>query len=123
MASFGIPTFSQNTFKKCMQDLDPIIKDEFEKTVANYIEEEKRNASANNQIDKTGDLWISAIGDCGWQKRSYGCNYSAKSAAGLLIGLHTQKILHLRVRNKYCYSCEVNLTPKKNINAIRNIIS
>lgn len=43
--------------------------------------------------------------DACWSKRSYNTNYSTLSGCAAIIGVHTGKVLHIGVRNKYCVAC------------------
>ncbi len=67
---------------------------------------EKESAVEKQRFDSLGYPSIAVIGDCGWSKRSYGSNYTAKSAAGVIIGSNTREILHIGIRNKYCSICD-----------------
>ncbi|CAG2245735.1 unnamed protein product [Mytilus edulis] len=48
---------------------------------------------------------VTVICDGGWSKRSHKHSYNALGGVGVIIGAETKKILHLGVRNKYCYIC------------------
>ena len=54
---------------------------------------------------------ITVVVDGGWSKRSHRHSYNAKSGVGIIVGLETNKILHLAVRNKYCSSCARGYPP------------
>lgn len=52
---------------------------------------------------------ITVIVDGGWSKRSHQHSYNAKSGVGIIIGLETNKLLHVSVRNKYCAACATGI--------------
>jgi len=45
------------------------------------------------------------ICDGGWKKRSTGHNYSAKGCVAVIIDPFTKKLLHVGIKNNYCYIC------------------
>ena len=45
------------------------------------------------------------ICDGGWSKRSHKHSYNALGGVAIIIGQKTKKILHIGVRNKFCYIC------------------
>ena len=46
------------------------------------------------------------ICDGGWSKRTHKHSYNAMGGVGVIIGAETKKLLHIGVRNKYCYVCQ-----------------
>ena len=56
---------------------------------------------------------ITVIVDGGWSKRSHKHSYNAKSGVDIIIGQRTGKILHIGVRNKYCFACAQGIPPEK----------
>ncbi|GBM18150.1 hypothetical protein AVEN_75556-1, partial [Araneus ventricosus] len=69
------------------------------------INEEKRLAQIRGDVDADGFHCITVIVDGGWCKRSYGHGYNASSGVSVIIGMLTQKILFIGVRNKVCLIC------------------
>ena len=63
--------------------------------------EERRLAIENNEYHE-GVLAITVVIDGGWSKRSHHHSYNAKSGVGVIIGLRTNKLLHIGVQNKEC---------------------
>ena len=49
---------------------------------------------------------ISVICDGGWSKRTHKHSYNAMGGVGVIIGAKTKKLLHIGIRNKYCYVCQ-----------------
>ena len=68
-------------------------------------EEEKSLAVAKNSYHD-GVPAISVIVDAKRTKQSHKHSYNAKSGVGIVIGLETNKLLHVSVRNKFCSICE-----------------
>ena len=48
------------------------------------------------------------ITDGGWSKRTHKHSYNAAGGVATIIGKETKKLLHIGVRNKYCYLCNQN---------------
>ena len=82
--------------------------DALEENMKEAAEEEKRNAIEQDSLHE-GVPAISVIVNGGWSKRSHKHSYNAKSGAGIIIGAHTGKRLHIGVRNKYCSVCAHSL--------------
>ena len=78
--------------------------DALEESMKEAAEEEKRNAIEQGSLHE-GVPAISVIFDGGWSKRSHKHSYNAKSGTSIIIGVHTGKLLHVGVRNKYCSVC------------------
>ena len=74
--------------------------------------EEKRLAEENRGYHQ-GVPAITVIVDGGWCKRSHKHSYNAKSGMGIIIGFRTGKLLHIRVRNKYCANCAQGIQSRK----------
>ena len=49
---------------------------------------------------------ITVICDGGWSKRTHKHSYNAMGGVGVIIGSETKKLLHIGIRNKYCYICQ-----------------
>lgn len=60
---------------------------------------------------------ITVITDGGWCKRTHKHSYNALGGVAIIIGKETGKLLHIGVRNKYCYICNraesQHITPKE----------
>ncbi|CAG2228240.1 unnamed protein product [Mytilus edulis] len=48
---------------------------------------------------------ITVIMDGGWSKRTHKHSYNALGGVAIIIGKETKKLLHIGVRNRYCYIC------------------
>ena len=66
---------------------------------------EKKFARQRGETIK-GIPYITVVVDGTWMKRSYGLNYDSLSGAAVIIGLRTNKVLYVGVRNKYCFICD-----------------
>ncbi|KAK3084518.1 hypothetical protein FSP39_014666 [Pinctada imbricata] len=51
---------------------------------------------------------ISVIADGGWSKRTHKHSYNAAGGVAIIIGKETKRLLHIGIRNKYCYICSVD---------------
>ena len=59
--------------------------------------------------------------DMGWQQRSSGRKYDSDSGHGLMIGMHSRKIIGFKIKSKQCRICKV--AAKKKIPAPKHICS
>ncbi|XP_035233271.1 uncharacterized protein LOC118205091 isoform X2 [Stegodyphus dumicola] len=100
-----IPYMSNSTFASCERTTGKIIQGCAQETMCAAIEEEKRQAELRNDKDNDGYHCITVIVDGGWCKRSYGHGYNASSGISVIIGMVTQKILFVGIRNKVCLIC------------------
>jgi len=67
---------------------------------------EERQIAIDNCYHKPDHIpAVAVIVDGGWSKRAHRHSYNAKSGVAVIIGKATGKILHMGVRNKYCYIC------------------
>ena len=81
-----------------------MVADTAEESMKEAGREERRLAIENDQYHQ-GVPAITVVVDGGWSKRSNRHSYNAKSGVGVIIGLQTQKLLYIGVRNKACTSC------------------
>ena len=64
----------------------------------------------NGKLDYKPELTISY--DMGWQQRSSGRKYDSDSGHGLLIGMHSRKIIGFKIKSKQCRICKVSQKKK-----------
>ena len=67
--------------------------------------EEERELAVERQDTHMGIPAITVVCDGGWCKRSHKHTYNALGGVGVVLGLETRKLLHIGIRNKYCYIC------------------
>jgi len=65
-------------------------------------QEERRLAVERNDFHEEVPS-ITVITDGGWSKRTHKHSYNAAGGVAIIIGKATKKLLHIGVRNKYCY--------------------
>ena len=104
MSVLGVPMMTKKSFIATEKAIGHEWWDALEENMKEAAEEEKRNAIEQGSLHE-GVPAISVIVDGGWSKRSHKHSYNAKSGAGIIIGAHTGKLLHIGVRNKYCSVC------------------
>ncbi|XP_062575148.1 uncharacterized protein LOC134237079 isoform X2 [Saccostrea cucullata] len=66
---------------------------------------------------------ITVITDGGWSKRTHKHSYNALGGVAIIIGKETGKLLHIGVRNKYCFVCQTaknKLTDPKQHDCFKN---
>jgi len=106
LALLDIPGLTSKCYKHVQFKVEKYIDEYLDVSITGAINEEKDNALVIDSFDKDGKPGISAVGDAGWSKRSYRSSYTANSAAAVLIGAHSKKILYVGVKNKYCSVCQ-----------------
>lgn len=107
-AVMDIPTMSRTTYKDKQKKVGSDIMMISKKSMFDAVEEEKRIAIENGEVDRDGIPLITVIADGVWNKRSYRTNFSSLSGAAVIVGFYTQKVIFMNVRNKYCKSCVDN---------------
>ncbi|VDI10392.1 Hypothetical predicted protein [Mytilus galloprovincialis] len=116
LASMDSPTMSQNTYQVIENEINSWWKEVVEREMSVAIEEEKKIAIDKNRYHE-GIPSVTVICDGGWSKRSHKHTYNALGGVAVIIGAETKKILHVGIRNKYCYICNRNeslgTTPKQ----------
>ncbi|KAK7867656.1 hypothetical protein R5R35_001308 [Gryllus longicercus] len=68
--------------------------------------EEEKNLAIEKGDVTDGTPFITVIVDGGWSHRSHGHRYTTNSGVSCVIGMRTQTILDLGIRNKSCSICE-----------------
>ncbi|GFT59608.1 uncharacterized protein NPIL_498051 [Nephila pilipes] len=96
---------SKDKFASCEKVTSKVIKSYAQEEMLNAIFEEKKLAELRGDIDSDRYYCITLIVDGGWCKRSYGHGYNASSGVSVLIGMSTQKIVFIGIRNKVCLIC------------------
>jgi len=102
MAFLGVPTMSRTSFITTERDIGDWWRQQLEKSMKKAGREERRLAIENNEYHE-GVPAITVVIDGGWSKSH---SYNAKSGVGVIIGLRTNKLLHIGVRNKECTGCQ-----------------
>ena len=103
LTTMGVPGMSKQLFQKTKQFLGEAMKRQLIISMTIAGEQEKEMAIYENHYHQ-GVPYVSVVADGGWSKRSHKHLYNAKSGVG---GLRSNKLLFLRVRNKYCSVCSV----------------
>ena len=67
--------------------------------------QEERQLAINRGDFHQGIPATTVIADGGWSKRTHKHTYNAAGGVAIVVGMYTQKILHIGVRNKTCYLC------------------
>ncbi|XP_031332942.1 uncharacterized protein LOC116163225 isoform X1 [Photinus pyralis] len=101
LAAMDIPQMSNVTYLKNHNAIYPSVHALNQQLMTVAAKEEAELADEM----KDGIPVIGVIADGAWAKRSYRKNYSALSGVASIIGAKTKKILHMGVKNKYCFLC------------------
>lgn len=106
-AHLNIPTMCYQTFytidKKFQGDWWDLAK----KLQEESLDEEIQLAARLNEIDSSGNALIPVKCDGSWQTRSFGTNYRSLAGSAVIIGVRTNKIIYMDVKNKYCHVCKI----------------
>lgn len=101
-ASIGLPCMSGKAYTKYHGQ----VCDGWEKAaalkMAEACAEEAEIAVERGEIDTDGVPILTVVADGCWSKRSYRTNYNALSGVAAIVGFHTQKVIYMGVKNKYC---------------------
>ena len=104
MAVIGIPVMTKKSFIATERMVADKWWESLEISMKDAGAEEKQLTISRNSFHE-GVPAITVIVDGGWSKRSHKHSYNAKSGVGIIVGEETGKMLHLGVRNKYCWTC------------------
>ncbi|GFR09305.1 uncharacterized protein TNCT_24351 [Trichonephila clavata] len=113
----NVTYMSKYVFASCERTTGTILDACVESNLTDFINEEKRLSQSRHDIDTDGYYCLTAVVDGGWCKRSYGHGYNASSGVAVIIGMATQKIIFIGIRNKICLICqaiEASRIPDKN---------
>lgn len=58
------------------------------------------------EVDSAGNALIAVKCDGSWQTRSYGNNFKSLAGCAAIIGMKTNKIMYMDVKNRYCHVCK-----------------
>ncbi|XP_071148268.1 uncharacterized protein [Mytilus edulis] len=107
MATLNSPGLSQPTFTSIETDIGKWWHSILEQEMMLAGQEERRLAIDRNDYHHEVPA-ITVIVDGGWSKRTHKHSYNAAGGVAIIIGKETKKLLHIGVRNKYCYICGQN---------------
>lgn len=117
MAAMNIKNMSYTKYKNVHDKLSDAFETAAKKSMKEAGEEERKLAIERKDIvDKIPH--IAVVADGSWMKRSYRTGkYDSSSGAGVICGVHTNKVLHIGIRNKFCATCnraeKLEKTPSK----------
>ncbi|KAK7871139.1 hypothetical protein R5R35_013365 [Gryllus longicercus] len=106
LSNMEIKTICPKSFRQAESHLGEVWSDVLFQKMKEAGEEEKNLAIEKGDVTEDGTPFITVIVDGGWSHRSHGHRYTANSGVSCVIGMRTQKILDLGIRNKYCSMCE-----------------
>lgn len=102
----SVPVMSSVTFKKYNDKIGEFWEQTAEDCMKKAAEEERQAAIGRGDVDEEDGIpFVSVVTDECWSKRSYNKNYTALSGVASIVGAHTNKVLWIGVRNKYCVMC------------------
>ena len=118
LAYLGVPVMTKKSFTATERTIGKWWREHLQQSVIEAGRAERDMAIQRGDYHE-GIPAITVVVDGGWSKRSPRHSYNAKSGVGIIVGLETNKILHLAVRNKYCSSCARGSPPDQH-NCYRN---
>ena len=104
LATMDSPGLSQPTFTSIETEIGKWWHDILEKDMLLAGEEERSLVIDRNDFHQEVPA-ITVVTDGGWSKRTHKHSYNAAGGVAIIIGQQTKKLLHIGVRNKYCYLC------------------
>lgn len=104
MSALGVPVMTKKTFINTECTLGSWWWKTLEESMEAAGKEGKKLAIARKDFHHDIPA-ITVIVDGGWSKRSHKHSYNANSGVAVIIGMETQNILFMGVRNKYCSTC------------------
>ena len=107
MATMNSPGLTQPSFSAIEEEIGRWWLSVLEKDMLAAGQEERQLAIERNDYHQEVPA-ITVITDGGWSKRSHKHSYNAAGGVAIIIGQATKKLLHIGVRNKYCYLCNNN---------------
>ena len=118
MGMVGVPVMTKRSFMATERTIGEWWRERLHQSMIDAGKQEKQLAIDRGDFHE-GVPAITVIVDGGWSKRSHRHSYNAKSGVGIIIGLETNKLLHVSVRNKYCAACATGI-PKDHHSCYHN---
>ncbi|XP_076081060.1 uncharacterized protein LOC143051967 [Mytilus galloprovincialis] len=109
LATLNSPGLSQPSFTAIETEIGQWWHSILEKDMLSAGQEERLLAIDRKDFHEEVPA-ITVITDGGWSKRTHKHSYNAAGGVAIIIGKETKKLLHIGVRNKYCYICSTNNT-------------
>ncbi|CAC5417656.1 unnamed protein product [Mytilus coruscus] len=109
LATLNSPGLSQPLFTAIETEIGQWWHSVLKKDMLSAGQEERLLAIDRNDYHEEVPA-ITVITDGGWSKRTHKHSYNAAGCVAIIIGKETKKLLHIGVRNKYCYICSTNNT-------------
>ncbi|CAG2204291.1 unnamed protein product [Mytilus edulis] len=104
LSTLNSPGISQPTFSAIEHDIGKWWSSILDQSMIEAGQEERQIAiekgDFHNEIPS-----ITVIMDGGWSKRTHKHSYNALGGVAIIIGKRQKKLLHIGVRNRYCYIC------------------
>ena len=104
MATLNSPGLSQPSFSAIETDIGKWWHDVLLADMLAAGQEERRLAIERKYYHEEVPA-ITVITDGGWSKRTHKHSYNAAGGVAIIIGKEPKKLLHIGIRNKYCYLC------------------
>lgn len=104
LGTMNLNPIKQTTFSKIEDEIGKWWESELENVMKDAGREERELAIAEGNFHD-GVPYITVVCDGGWSKRGHKHTYNALGGVAVIISAKTGKLLHLGVRNKFCYVC------------------
>ena len=115
MTAVNVSCMTKRIYENCQNDLIDALEVAAQREMEDAGKEEKALAIARGDVYPESDVpFIPVVADGSWMKRSYhGGDYNSLSGVGAIVGYHTKKVLYISVKNKFCMTCQIVGTKKK----------
>ena len=104
LACVDVPSISKPHFVKLEEALGYMFNATVTQGLLSAGKKERQIAISNNSYCE-GTPACTVVVDGGWSKRSHKHSYNANSGVAIIYGAETKNLLHIGVRNKYCFTC------------------
>ena len=104
LACVNVASISKPHFVKLEEALGYMFNATVTQGLLSAGKKEQQIAISNNSYCE-GTPACTAVVDGGWSKRSHKHSYNANSGVAIIYGAETKNLLHIGVRNKYCFKC------------------
>ena len=115
LTAVNVSCMTKRIYEKCQIELIDALEVAAQREMEDAGEEEKALAIERGDVHAESNLpFIPVVADGSWMKTSYrGGDYNCLSGVGAIVGYHTKKVLYISVKNKFCMTCQIAGTRKK----------
>ncbi|XP_063222723.1 uncharacterized protein LOC134531105 isoform X1 [Bacillus rossius redtenbacheri] len=105
MAILDVPIMDKRKWQRHEIRIEEVWEEKLETYMQKNGTVERKKALERGHVDNDGVPYISVYVDGAWCKRTYGHAFNAASGVACIIGVETNGLLFIGIKNKYCYVC------------------